>query len=547
MWVGACAARNVQKFVQQFVSHEKLTKQSYCHEEFAESRNAQACQTRQPVEVSNLALKLGCQPDALSIPDLYLFFFATPNVFVAEWTSSQHPSPRIEPTNLLAHRAHQLALKLGYQPDALSTPTYISSFSRLTSRFPPAGLFIAIFIALLRVVRSLVTSRNAHLFLTDTGLRYRKRARTSALEKEELSFSDVDATRVDDCPTRPPQAERKRELERNRRNLVNIRFVELEKELIRSGPRATDHSERGSASSSEFVAKGKRIDKEAVLKEAAQRIAALRKEVESQASRIASMTDEISHLRAEKLELRTDKSYLRNELENARNETKRLRADNIGLWQALRKQSVVKNYLAPDLAKIPVDLFTRKQQSMASSITPSASNAPFLQGIQQTQPPQSALPSASQPQQAIYPSSSISATRPRPPAPDSSHETNPPMLRGEAILMHQTSEELSDLFATYIPGVSVLTSADRAPVPNLGPLPDLSQSTSLPVSHLQNPQLQLTQLMSSTQSNQNHSIVSPSIKDQHSMQANNSNSPDISSSGREKSNEDPLSDIAFCV
>ncbi|KAI0565111.1 hypothetical protein FGB62_22g456 [Gracilaria domingensis] len=372
----------------------------------------------------------------------------------------------------------------------------------------------------------------------------RKRARTSSSAKHEGNASDVDNARADDCPSRPPPAERKRELERNRRNLVNIRFVELEKELVRSGPRAADPSDRGSASSSEFVAKGKRIDKEAVLKEAAQRIAALRKEVESQASRIVSMTDEISHLRAEKLELRADKTYLRNELETARNETKRLRADNIGLWQALRKQSVVKNYLAPDLAKIPIDLFARsKQDSMASSTAPSSSTVPFSRALQ-AQAPRPALRSPSQPRHGIFPSSSITGIHPQPPDPDPTLQTNPSMLHGDSILMHQTSEELSDLFATYIPGVM---TTDNPTVPSVAGIPDLSRSTSLPVSELRNPQLQLTQLMSSAQSNLNQPILSSPSKDQQSGHSNNSKSPDIASSGREKAGDDPFSDIAYSV
>lgn len=333
-------------------------------------------------------------------------------------------------------------------------------------------------------------------------------------------------------------------MERNRRNLVNIRFVELEKELIRSGPRAEHHPERGSISSSEFVAKGKRIDKEAVLKEAAQRIASLRKEVQSQTARITSMTDEISHLRAEKLELRADKGYLRSELENARNETKRLRTDNIGLWQALRKQSVVKNYLASDqLAKIPADLFNRaKTQPVPTPATPSSSTLPasHLAPRHSTSSP---LPSASQPQSSFSPTNSALM---RPPAdPNLHHENHRSPLHSEAILMHQTPEELSELFASYIPGV--MMPPDRTALADVSTLPDLSQSISLPVSHLQNHQLQLSHLVATAQPTGDQRKMTTSGKSSHLLSTDNETDRDGESSRREKSGDDPFSDIAYCV
>lgn len=372
----------------------------------------------------------------------------------------------------------------------------------------------------------------------------RKRARTSSDKLDPQNSSDIDLARHEDCPTRHPQAERKRELERNRRNLVNIRFVELEKELIRSGPRAQDHPDRGSASSSDFVAKGKRIDKEAVLKEAAQRIASLRKEVQSQASRITSMTDEISHLRAEKLELRSDKSYLRSELENSRNETKRLRTDNIGLWQALRKQSVVKNYLASDqLAKIPVELFNRpKAQPSPSPATPSSSILPASQLVQRNSS-SSPLPSASQPPSSFSPTTSVPV---RPPGdPNAHNENHRSPLQADAILMHQTPEELSELFASYIPGV--MTPPDRTALADLSALPDLSQSISLPVSHLQNPQLQLSHLVATAQPTGDQRKATTSGKSSHLLSTDNETGRDGDASRRDRPGDDAFSDIAYCV
>lgn len=137
-------------------------------------------------------------------------------------------------------------------------------------------------------------------------------------------------------------AERKRELERNRRNLVNVRFAELEAQLARL-PSAPARVYR-------------RIDKEVVLKDAAQALASQQRELELATARVASMRAEIDTLRSEKLELRHDKAYLHKEVASARSENSALAADNLKLWQALRKSGALKTTLATDFAKVPLDV-----------------------------------------------------------------------------------------------------------------------------------------------------------------------------------------------
>lgn len=120
----------------------------------------------------------------------------------------------------------------------------------------------------------------------------------------------------------PAPSERKRELERKRRELISERLLELEAAV---GLRPSDADRAG-----------KRIDKEAVLK------AALTM-VRGHGEKLASMTvtaqralQEAADLRNEKAELRADKAYLRRELDAVREEARRLRADNITLWKTCR-------------------------------------------------------------------------------------------------------------------------------------------------------------------------------------------------------------------
>lgn len=141
-------------------------------------------------------------------------------------------------------------------------------------------------------------------------------------------------------------AERKRELERNRRNLVNNRFAELENQLARL-PGAPKRVYR-------------RIDKEVVLKDATQALAAQQRDLELANSRLTTMTSEVGTLRSEKLELRRDKTFLHKELDASRNENMSLAADNKMLWEALCKVGAVKSLLPSDISKIPFGIVLGK-------------------------------------------------------------------------------------------------------------------------------------------------------------------------------------------
>jgi len=165
-------------------------------------------------------------------------------------------------------------------------------------------------------------------------------------------------------------AERKRELERNRRNLVNTRFAELEAQLSKL-PGAPKRVYR-------------RIDKEVVLKDATQGLAAQQRDLELATTRIGSMTHEIGTLRSEKLELRHDKAYLHRELANSRTENKTLQNDNLLLWQALCKSGAVKSSLpTSELSKIPVDVIlgngiNNRPQNTTSATAPATTNPDTL-------------------------------------------------------------------------------------------------------------------------------------------------------------------------
>jgi Helix-loop-helix DNA-binding domain len=157
---------------------------------------------------------------------------------------------------------------------------------------------------------------------------------------------DHTADNASSCPIT-----RKRELERQRRNLVNMRFAELDRALVTSpvtNAPSVSHPAR-------------RIDREAILKDATARIGALTAELGLSKERLASMNTEVQSLRAEKVELRADKSYLHTELSASRTEAQRLRNDNIHLWQAIRSSGGLKSVLNADVAKIPVDILLRAQ------------------------------------------------------------------------------------------------------------------------------------------------------------------------------------------
>lgn len=164
-----------------------------------------------------------------------------------------------------------------------------------------------------------------------------------------------------EAPRRPGPAARKRELERQRRNLVSTRFLELDRALLAE---PTASFQNGGAQPA------KRIDKEAILKDATTRIVSQAAELTSANQRLTAMTGEVEVLRAEKVELRADKTYLHTELETVRSEVQRLRADNIHLWQAIRKSGSLKTALSTDVAKIPADILLRAQQANAMITSP---------------------------------------------------------------------------------------------------------------------------------------------------------------------------------
>lgn len=158
---------------------------------------------------------------------------------------------------------------------------------------------------------------------------------------------------------RPGPAARKRELERQRRNLVSTRFLELDRILSLSGDSdAKPQVQQGA----------RRIDKEAILKDAASRITTQSSELSKAYQRLAFMTKEVENLRAEKVDLRADKSYLHSELTAIRPEVQRLRSDNIHLWQAIRGSGGLKSVFNADVAKIPADLLLRAHCSHAATV-----------------------------------------------------------------------------------------------------------------------------------------------------------------------------------
>lgn len=265
----------------------------------------------------------------------------------------------------------------------------------------------------------------------------RKRQRASAAVSSD---EDSDAERLN-TDSRPCQAERKRELERNRRNLINVRFSELDIELRRSAPIL----DATSAPLTEVpAAKVKRIDKEAVLKEATQRLSLQRKELERAMERAKATMVEMENLRAEKVELRNDKSYLRSELSTVRGDIQRLRTDNLNLWQAVKKSTMLKTHLAPDVVKVPADLFSRSymkpgtQSSMPFAATNTAAVAGTTASVQQTVPPPSAAVTEGGP--------------PNSKKVSEGHDGTSILSSDNPYLMYQSTEDIGDLFATYVPG-----------------------------------------------------------------------------------------------
>lgn len=395
--------------------------------------------------------------------------------------------------------------------------------------------------------------------------REKKRMRTSVVtEDDDTHHSEDDHARhaSDDHAPRTVQAERKRELERNRRNLVNIRFVELEAELHRSAPRTDSAGRLHDFADQEVTCpnKGKRIDKEAVLKDAANRIAVQRKDLENAAARMKDMSTEIDNLRSEKVELRSDKNYLRSELETVRKEVQRLREDNINLWQAFRKASTLKDSLASDIAKIPAELFLRRANAppdqLASSMSagdamvqpalsmpmtqmmPRQGSAPVPQQSKSMQPsasqgfsPQQVLAQhMQQPNAALRTSAALpsNANQPIQHVPSTSASA----ALSDSFLVCTGPDEIGELFANYVPG---LLQSLGPSTPTQNDIPgDIAENTAknvqdpIPVGSIQQPSVPASfqQL--------------PTVQ-----QADASDAPQPSS--KSESELDPFSDVAYCV
>lgn len=151
-------------------------------------------------------------------------------------------------------------------------------------------------------------------------------------ESSEERVGDWDSD--DNLPGRPGQAERKRELERNRRNLINTRFAELNKQLQRTERHDSDYDNDDSPK-----AKRPRMDKEALLKEATMRLVVQSKELSSVSARLKDLLAQIDAMRVEMADLRKDKSFLRIELDSAR-------LNNSNLWASMNQNLLAKSTIS---------------------------------------------------------------------------------------------------------------------------------------------------------------------------------------------------------
>lgn len=296
----------------------------------------------------------------------------------------------------------------------------------------------------------------------------RKRQRPTCSSDEEAPFSDSDRHASEN---RVGQAERKRELERNRRNLINVRFSELDAQLRRTAPCRDVNSQQDTAASplpKPSSLKGRRIDKEAVLKEAIHRLARKEQEIREATNRIQAMSMEIDNLRAEKVELREDKSYLRGELEASRSELKRLRADNVCLWQTCRKATYLKTQLAPEVTKLPADFFAPADPSVERqndaeksygtavpvNVTPDCSIAPQNNTLTAPAPASAPSPCTSEmPKDTVRLHDTFSMgheslnTLSR--SSDIASVTHCPLPDQDTFLTFQSPEDISELFANF--------------------------------------------------------------------------------------------------
>lgn len=119
------------------------------------------------------------------------------------------------------------------------------------------------------------------------------------------------------------QGARKRKLERDRRNLINARFIELGIELQRT--------EQGYSGGARLVKRPK-IDKEALLKEAIMRLVVQNKELASTSARVNDLLAQVDTMRIEMEDLRKDKKELYADIT-------RLSKSNKRLWAACCKST----------------------------------------------------------------------------------------------------------------------------------------------------------------------------------------------------------------
>lgn len=325
----------------------------------------------------------------------------------------------------------------------------------------------------------------------------RKRHRSHGSSNED--GNDSETNRHHSGELKSTQAERKRELERNRRHVINVRFAELDAELRRSAPRADGqpiNEENASDNSKIASVRGRRIDKEAVLKEAIQRLALKENDLKTITARLDAMSTEIHNLRAEKVELREDKTYLRGELETLRAETKRLRAHNVQLLHAISKMSALKMNHSSDSANLHGDTFNLAKPS----------TTPVKPACQATTPPTTTVPTASPVVRNLSTHSSQPALQtstpnrddvisPLPDKPSSDllhtamtdhhpaqtsskspHIETPPTsdsILSQDLFSFQTSEDFTDLFASF-------SHSYFDDIPNSNPVGNEGQVCSIP-------------------------------------------------------------------
>jgi hypothetical protein len=330
-----------------------------------------------------------------------------------------------------------------------------------------------------------------------------------------LSYDEHDALPVDEGDIETGNINsssavaRKRELERQRRNLVNMRFAELDRALVMSV---------GGRDAPNISHPARRIDREAILKDATARIAVLTAELALSKERLNSMEAEVQSLRTEKIELRADKTYLHSELNESRAEAQRLRKDNIHLWQAIRSSGGLKSVLNADVAKIPVDILLRAQLANNSHHNATAALPHHLHEVAHGQDLRNVSDAPAH--------RTLQSGRPERP------DTEAGVL-ADSFLVFQSPEELGELISAYqdpeIPvqhhAQSQIRLVDRQEVPTQLQQPPLTASTAQ--------QIHGSDMQCLQDSGQNGHEAGPTSHSKHGVQ--------------EYGTDDFLDDIAYCA